>query len=311
MRTGGRLHTCEDLISGWKSIVYPKEAVGNRAYAFHGALANIENALMIFARNIVCEEHPDAEYVEVDDVLPLATTHACGFPLPDQTERMLQYTLLDDETKCLSGTAEMGIADRLRDLVFDLDDLPVVYVAKSRCFRPEISTTSAEAKLYRVHEFTKMEMFWVCAPGQGEEALERITSTQTRINEELGLHFRLVDMPPEELGASASRKVDIEAWMPGRGLFGEVSSASFCADYQSSRLNIRYRTREGSLEHVHTLNGTVLAATRTLIALLETHQEEGRKGVNIPSVLRPFLPPHRSPPVHLGRAPPIDYSASV
>ncbi|KAI6173907.1 Seryl-tRNA synthetase [Aphelenchoides besseyi] len=302
-----KLHTCEELISGWKSIVYPTDAVGSRAYAFHGPLADVENALMLLASKIATEMLPTATFIDVDDILPIETTHACGFPLPTETERLLQYTLMEDESKCLSGTAEMGIAEKLKGKTFEQNHLPAIFLARSRCFRPEISTSAAEAKLYRVHEFNKMEMFWVCEPKQSGEVLNRITDVQMRIFDAIELHYRLIEMPSEELGASASKKFDIEAWMPGRGLYGEVSSASNCTDYQSKRLNIRFRRPDRTVDYAHTLNGTVLASTRTMIALLETHQEKGRKGVKWPTELQPFLPTRRSPPIHLAPTKPINY----
>ncbi|PIO53821.1 hypothetical protein TELCIR_24830, partial [Teladorsagia circumcincta] len=104
------------------------------------------------------------------------------------------------------------------------------------CYRPEVSNSASEAKLYRVHEFTKVEMYVVCTPEQSDGELDYLVDIQKGTFESLGLHCRQVDMPTEELGAPAARKVDIEAWMPGRQLFGEVSSASNCTDYQARRL---------------------------------------------------------------------------
>ncbi|VDK25718.1 unnamed protein product [Anisakis simplex] len=106
----------------------------------------------------------------------------------------------------------------------------------SRCYRPEVSKNAWEARLYRVHEFTKIEMYAVCDDKQSDGILDEFVNLQCEIFESLGLHCRLLDMPTEELGAPAARKFDVEAWMPGRKVFGEVSSASNCTDFQSRRL---------------------------------------------------------------------------
>lgn len=140
----------------------------------------------------------------------------------------------------------------------------------------------------RVHQFTKVEMFSVTKPGESDAVLEQFRDFQEEHFASLGLHLQVLDMPAYELGAPAYRKYDLEAWLPGRALYGEVSSCSNCTDYQARRLNIKYRSDGGDLNFVHTVNGTACAIPRMLIALLETYQTD-RGVVTISEVLKPFM----------------------
>ena len=244
----------------------------------------------------------------MSDILPKVVTQACGLNIREEEgAHPIQYSLTDFPPMCLSGTAEMGIAQTLEGKTFEESELPLFLVAESRCFRPEISKSASEAKLYRVHEFNKLEMFAVCRPDQSSAALDEFVQIQKSIWDQLKVpyrrvyfevqswvtkYFRVLDMPSEELGAPASRKFDIEAYMPGRKLFGEVSSASNCTDYQSRRLGIKFKDSEGNLSFAHTCNGTALASTRALITVLETFQT--KQGFEPPKVLQKYLPKERS-----------------
>ncbi|XP_047344360.1 serine--tRNA ligase, mitochondrial isoform X2 [Vespa velutina] len=188
----------------------------------------------------------------------------------------------------LSGTAEMSLAAKLINSKFSYKDLPLKMAAISRCYRAEISSLIHEKGIYRVHQFTKVEMFVCSEQNKSLEIFQYLQNIQEDLFSSLGLHFQILDMPAHELGASAYRKVDMEGWMPGRKLFGELSSCSNCTDYQSRRLNIKYQSHNGEFIHVHTLNGTACAIPRMIIALCETHQtEHGR--IKIPEPLIPFM----------------------
>lgn len=195
------------------------------------------------------------------------------------------------EDLSLAGTAEVGIAGYFMDHAVRLQDLPIRVVCSSTCYRAETDTGREPWGLYRVHQFTKVEMFGVTAAESGAESgelLAEFLALQKEIFSELGLHYRVLDMPTEELGLPAYRKFDIEAWMPGRGKYGEISSASNCTDYQSRRLNIMYSDGAGVLRHAHTVNGTACAVSRMLIALLECNQlRDGR--VRVPPALQPLV----------------------
>ncbi|PIO63342.1 tRNA ligase class II core domain protein [Teladorsagia circumcincta] len=269
-----------------------------------GALANLERVLLeyVFERVSALDFKP----VSVPDLVTKEITEACG--VIQRSQKDIQYTLQNEENIVLSGTAEMGISALLRDRTFQEEQLPFRFVAMSRCYRPEVSNSASEAKLYRVHEFTKVEMYVVCTPEQSDGELDYLVDIQKGTFESLGLHCRQVDMPTEELGAPAARKVDIEAWMPGRQLFGEVSSASNCTDYQARRLGIRYVNKAGEKKFVHTCNGTAVASTRTLISILETFQTVSleRKSIDmLPDVIRNRLKTVRPPPLKFQPAKPL------
>ncbi|CAP22951.2 Protein CBR-SARS-2 [Caenorhabditis briggsae] len=276
--------TAEKLVQNWRSLLHPTEASGQRSYVFLGSLASLEKALLDYAYERVCAL--GFRPITVPDLVSGEVTQACG--VMQRSEHPIQYTLAGDEAHTkLSGTAEMGIAAFLRGRTFQEEQLPIRLVSLSRCFRTEISKSASEAKLYRVHEFSKVEMFVVCTPEQSLAELDYVVEVQKGTFQALGIHcryqkpfhchlelciFRQLEMPSEELGASAAKKFDIEAWMPGRKLYGEVSSASNCTDFQARRLGIKYKTADGTTKYVHTCNGTALSSTRTLISVLETFQ---------------------------------------
>lgn len=162
----------------------------------------------------------------------------------------------------------MALAGYLSGKNLPADSLPLKLAAISRCYRAETSKVYEERGLYRVHEFTKVEMFIACLPDDSNKILEDLREQQEEIFENLELCFKVLDMPPHELGAQAYRKYDVEAWMEGRGLWGEISSCSNCLDYQTRRLDIK-----SGDEFLHTLNGTACAIPRLLIALVEKGQQ--------------------------------------
>lgn len=173
---------------------------------------------------------------------------------------------------CLSGTSEMALAGYFSGKTLSAEDLPKKTMAVSRCYRAEAKGGSDERNLYRVHYFTKVEMFATCLPSQSEGLLEEFRDIQRRLFEGLGICFKLYDMPVHDLGAPAYRKYDIEAWMPSRNDFGEISSTSNCTDYQAKRLNIYYEDETKNKFHAHTVNGTACAIPRMIIAVLEQFQ---------------------------------------
>ncbi|MCP9266096.1 Serine--tRNA ligase, mitochondrial [Dirofilaria immitis] len=263
-----------------------------------GPLADLELALLDYVSSIV--EQKGFRPVVVSDIVHESIPEGCG--LQQRSDKDILYRLEKYNDFCLSGTSEMGLSSLVRGRIFGYDELPCKLKALSRCFRPEISTNAIESKLYRVHEFNKVEMFVVCNENDSDLELDELIKIQTSIFSSLGLHCRLLDMPSEELGASAARKFDIEAWMPGRKMFGEVSSASNCTDYQARRLSIKYRDSSGTEKFAHTCNATAVATTRTLIALLETYQDGRKRLLELPYVIRKRMPKTRSWTISLHNA---------
>jgi seryl-tRNA synthetase len=192
----------------------------------------------------------------------------------------------------LIGTAEIPLGGYHKDEVIEEDKLPLKYVGLSHCFRTEAGAYGRESYgLYRVHQFSKVELFVYAAPEQSEAVHEELRRLEEMIFTKLGVPFRVVDICTADLGAPASRKYDLEAWMWGRGEgkgdWGEVTSTSNCTDFQARRLNIKMRRKDGSAEYLHTLNGTAVATSRVLIAILENYQQADGT-ILVPEVLRPF-----------------------
>ncbi|KAJ8984903.1 hypothetical protein NQ317_002743 [Molorchus minor] len=231
---------------------------GNRSYFLMGDMAEFEQALINYFVERLLKN--GFQFVSVPDILQRDVIESCG--MNTRGERNQVYTLdskIHGPDLCLSGTSEMALAGYLTNKLFSEEELPLKLAAVSRCYRAETSTVAEERGIFRVHEFTKVEMFMVSTPEKSDAALEDIRVLQEQNFESLELHFQVLDMPAHELGAQAYRKYDIEAWMPGRELYGEISSCSNCTDYQAQRLGIRYKTKNGDINFVHTLNGTACA----------------------------------------------------
>jgi seryl-tRNA synthetase len=199
------------------------------------------------------------------------------------------YTL-EGEGTCLVGTAEITLGGYYLDTILPSEKLPLRMVGLSHCFRREAGAAGQFSKgLYRVHQFTKVEMFVYCLPEESGAFHEELRSIEEEIFSGLEIPFRVVDTCTGDLGAPAHRKWDLEAWMPGRnnGEWGEVTSTSNCTDYQARRLNIRYKDEGGRNRFVHMLNGTAIAVSRAIIAVLENFQEADGS-VRIPKALVPY-----------------------
>jgi seryl-tRNA synthetase len=197
------------------------------------------------------------------------------------------YTL-EGEGTCLVGTSEITLGGYYSDTIFPKEKLPIKMAGLSHCFRREAGAAGQFSKgLYRVHQFTKVEMFIYCLPEESERFHEELRLIEEEIFENLNIPFRVVDTCTGDLGAPAYRKWDLEAWMPGRNDWGEITSTSNCTDYQARRLNIRYKDSDGKNKFVHMLNGTAIAVSRAIIAILENFQQEDGS-VRLPRVLIPY-----------------------
>ena len=190
----------------------------------------------------------------------------------------------------LVATAEITLGGLFSDQTVDAEDLPLKLCGLSHCFRTEAGAAGRASRgLYRVHQFTKVEMFAYTLPSESDDMLEYLRDMECRIFDGLGVPYRVVDTATGDLGGPAYRKFDLEAWMPGRGDFGEVTSTSNCTDYQSRRLNIRYRVKgEKGTRLVHTLNGTAIAISRGIIAVMENYQQADGS-IIVPEVLRAWM----------------------
>lgn len=197
------------------------------------------------------------------------------------------YHLPEDDL-FLTGTSEVALAGYHADEIIDLSEGPVRYAGWSTCYRREAGSHGKDTRgILRVHQFNKLEMFVYADPAEAEAEHDRLVGWQEDMLQALGLHYRVIDVAAGDLGSSAARKFDIEAWVPTQGAYRELTSTSNCTTYQSRRLATRFRTESGKTAPVATLNGT-LATTRWIVALLETHQQADGS-VRVPEALRPYL----------------------
>lgn len=267
-----------------------------------GSLSMLEHALSQYALH-VANTHGFIP-VSVPDVIKTDIAERCGFRPRDEVAA--QTYLVDTRHEpgeeeaglCLAGTAEIPLAALVAKHTYasaqgeqargDIGQmhLPIQLTALGHAFRAEAGARGADTRgLYRIHQFSKVELFVVTEPENSDAMLERLCRVQQDIVNGLGLLYRVLDMSSEELGASAYRKYDIEAWMPGRGGWGEICSASNCTDYQARRLAIKYRDAGGKAAYAHTLNATAAAIPRLVLALVENYAS---KELVLPSTLRPF-----------------------
>ena len=225
---------------------------------------------------------PDLAYTEI--------LHGTGY-IPRGPET--QIYSIENSNLNLVATAEITIGGLLSGQTVDAEELPLKICGTSHCFRTEAGAAGRASRgLYRVHQFTKVEMFAFTLPDQSEAMLDHFCDLECRIFDGLGIPYRVVDTATGDLGGPAYRKFDLEAWMPGRGEngeYGEVTSTSNCTDYQARRLNVRFKRKgEKGTQFVHTLNGTALAISRALIAVLENHQQTDGS-ILIPEALRAWV----------------------
>jgi seryl-tRNA synthetase len=247
---------------------------GSRFVYRVGDLALVELALYQWAlRRIVANGHvPMLPPVLVRD----GAMYGTGFFPSDKGD---YYEVPEDELY-LVGTSEVPAAAYHGGEV--LDELPLRYVAYSTCFRREAGAAGKDTRgMFRVHQFDKVEMFVFCEPERSRDEHDRLLAIEEALVQELGLPYRVLNIAAGDLGASAAKKYDIEAWFPGQARYREITSTSNTTDYQARRLDVRFR-RDGRLEHVHTLNGTAVTA-RAMIAILENFQDaDGSVAVPVP-----------------------------
>jgi seryl-tRNA synthetase len=210
----------------------------------------------------------------------------CGFQARSDKERQIYH--IEDEDLDLIATAEITLVGMHTDEVFNEQDLPKKYVGYSSCYRKEIGSYGKDVRgILRVHEFKKVEMVVFCKPEDSEKIHEELLAIEEEIYQELGIAYQVIKMVTGDLGNAASKKYDLEAWMPSQNKYREITSTSNTTDFQARRLNIKYRTNNEN-KFVHTLNGTVSTTSRTIIAILENFQNADGS-VNIPKVLQKWM----------------------
>ena len=255
---------------------------GSRFYFLTGIGARLEYALMALGM----QRALDAGFVPMIPPTLVRSEVMRGTGFLGQHAAEVYH--LDEDDLYLVGTSEVPLAGYHMDEILDLSAGAKRYAGWSTCYRREAGSYGKDTRgIIRVHQFNKLEMFVFTTPEDAEAEHQRLVGLQEDMLQALGLSYRVIDVAAGDLGSSAARKYDIEAWVPTQGAYRELTSTSNCTTYQARRLDIRHRPDGGKTQHVATLNGT-LATTRWIVALLETHQRADGS-VGVPEVLRPYL----------------------
>jgi len=260
------------------------KVTGSQFYFLYGDAALLELALVRFAFDLLAKEG----FVPVITPDLAKSRYYLGTGYAPRGNEAQTYTI-DSEDLGLIATAEVTLAGKHADEIIPHTALPLKYIGYSHCFRQEAGAYGKYSKgMYRVHQFTKAEIFIYCLPEESDHYHQLILSMEEKIYQTLGIPYRVVEMCTGDLGAMAARKFDVEGWLPGRGEYGELTSTSNCTDYQARNLNIKFRRPDGEIEYVHMLNGTAIATSRVPIAILENFQNEDGS-ITIPEPLRPYM----------------------
>lgn len=269
----------------WVDFERGAKVAGAKFYYLKDGLALLENALLQFGLQKI-QEH-GFTYMTTPDLVSSRVLEGTGFA-PRSSEQSDEY-FIEGEDLALIATAEMTITGYHMDEILEEKDLPLFYAGYSACFRKEAGTYGKYTRgLFRVHQFNKLEMYCFCLPEQSKEIHEKILSIEEEIWQALDIPYHIINIAAGDLGAPAAKKYDLEYWSPVNQKYQELTSCSNCTDFQARSVNCRVRRKDGSLEYVHTLNGTAISLARAMVAVLENYATE--KGtLKVPEVLRPYL----------------------
>ena len=284
-KTTGVDHLDYAVSRDWVDFERGAKVAGAKFYYVKGGLALLENALIQFGIKKIVEH--GFTLMDVPDLVNSRVLEGTGFA-PRSSEQSDEY-YIEGEDLALIATAEMSITGYHMDEIINEDKLPLFYAGFSACFRKEAGAYGKHTRgLFRVHQFNKLEMYAFCTPEQSKEIHEKLRSIEEEIWQEIGIPYHVINIAAGDLGAPAAKKYDIEYWSPVDQKYREITSCSNCTDFQARGLNIRVRRKDGTVEVLHTLNGTAISLARTMVAVIENFAEEGGK-LRIPAVLQPYL----------------------
>jgi seryl-tRNA synthetase len=280
----GRSHV--ELLGEHLDLEAGSRVAGSRFAYLKGPLVRLELALVQWTVSLLEERG----FTPVVPPVLVREQALFGTGMWPDTEQQI-YSVPDDDLY-LVGTSEVPLASLHAGEILGPGELPRRYAGFSSCFRREAGAAGKDTQgIFRVHQFDKVEMFTFVAPEESPAEHERLLAIEEEILQALGLPYRVVNIAVDDLGNSAAKKYDLEAWLPGQGRYRELTSCSNTTDYQARRLDVRHRPEEGaSPRHVHTLNGTAVAVGRTIIAIAENHQREDGT-VAVPEILHEFGAP--------------------
>ncbi|MBQ3430733.1 serine--tRNA ligase [Candidatus Saccharibacteria bacterium] len=269
----------------WVDFERGAKVAGAKFYYLKNELALLENALLQYGLKKV-QEH-GFTYMTVPDLVSSKILEGCGFN-PRTSDQSDEY-FVENEDLALIATAEMPLTGYHMDEILDEDKLPLFYAGYSACFRKEAGTYGKYTRgLFRVHQFNKLEMYAFCLPEQSKEIHEKILKIEEDIWQGLNIPYRIINIAAGDLGSPAAKKYDMEYWSPVNQKYQEITSCSNCTDFQARAVNCRVRRKDGTVEFVHTLNGTAIPLARALVVILENYAAEGGK-LKVPEVLKPYL----------------------
>ena len=284
-KTTGVDHLDYAISRDWVDFERGAKVAGAKFYYVKGGLALLENALIQFGIKKIVEH--GFTLMDVPDLVNSRVLEGTGFA-PRSSEQSDEY-YIEGEDLALIATAEMSITGYHMDEIIDEDKLPLFYAGLSACFRKEAGAYGKHTRgLFRVHQFNKLEMYAFCTPEQSKEIHEKLRGIEEEIWQEIGIPYHVINIAAGDLGAPAAKKYDIEYWSPVDQKYREITSCSNCTDFQARGLNIRVRRKDGTVEVLHTLNGTAISLARTMVAVIENFTEEGGK-LRVPAVLQPYL----------------------
>lgn len=269
----------------WVDFERGAKVAGAKFYYLKDGLALLENALLQYGLSKVLEH--GFTFMTVPDMVSSRVLEGCGFN-PRTSDQSDEY-YIEGEDLAMIATAEMPLTGYHMDEIIDEDKLPLMYAGYSACFRKEAGTYGKYTRgLFRVHQFNKLEMYVFCLPEQSKEMHEKILAIEEDIWQGLGVPYHVINIAAGDLGAPAAKKYDMEYWSPVNQKYQEITSCSNCTDFQARAVNVRVRRKDGTVEYVHTLNGTAIPLARALVVILENYATEGGK-LKVPEVLRPYL----------------------
>lgn len=269
----------------WLDFERGAKVAGTKFYYIKGDLMLLENAIYQYALNLLISK--GFTPMTVPHMVSGRVARGSGFA-PKSDKESNEY-FIDGEDVMLIGTAEAPLTGFHADEIIDEKKLPLLYAGYSPCYRKEAGAAGKFSRgLFRVHQFNKLEMYIFCTPEQSVQMHEKILSIEEEIWQNLGVPYHVVNIAAGDLGAPAAKKYDIEYWSPVDNQYRELTSCSNCTDFQARNLNIRVRRSDGSLQVLHTLNGTAVSLARSLVAIIENYQTDDGK-LRVPEVLRPYM----------------------
>ena len=269
----------------WVDFERGSKVAGAKFYYLKGDLALLENAITQFALDLVIKKN--FTYLTVPTLVNSRIATGTGFA-PRSSEQSDEY-YIENEDLSLIATAEIPITGYHADEIIDEDHLPLLYAGYSASFRKEAGTYGKYNRgLFRVHQFNKLELYAFSLPESSRDIHEMILGIEEEIWQALEIPYHVINIAAGDLGAPASKKYDLEYWSPVDGMYRELTSASNCTDFQARNLNIRVRRKDGTVEILHTLNGTAVSLARSLVAILE-HYQNPDGSLRVPTVLQPYM----------------------